>query len=159
MTDKLQQEIQAAIEANLPSATAKILSKRLEEGEDAIAKVPELIKQLDEVNKHNRELQKKVTDCSLKEESLKTQELELKVLRTTLEKEQLELKVRKEEREASRHEIFKLVETVFKNPVVRKHTSSEVPVVYGRDQYGNKDYGSINHETVSSTETLEVEGE
>ncbi len=150
----VEKDIQAAIEKNLPSATAKILAKRLEDGEAAVALVETLQKENAKIKTDLKEFIGKESkieyDSKIIAESLK----HIAEQKTALEIEAKVAEAVKKEREEAKGQIFKLVETVFKNPVVRQHTQTTETVPF-KDQYGAMQYGCT---TGNRTTETEVEG-
>lgn len=150
----LEKDIQTAIEANLPAATAKILAQRLSIGELAIAenadlktRNKELAAELELYKNLEKEDNAKRVGLDAKTSSLAEREKKL------FEAEII-TKVTTEERQKSKEDIFRLVETVFKNPVVRQHSNTQVPVFMPYAGGG----GNYSHQHQASTSETEVEG-
>lgn len=138
----LEKDIQKAIEANLPAATAKVLASRLTEGEKAIKLVEELEQTKTDLRKDNQRLINENHTFAQKESEVRGRELEADKREKELFKKETEATVKKEYSD-------------FKNPVVRQHTSTNVPVIIPKDQYGDRDYSAVSNMPTTSMTTTE----
>lgn len=154
ITSKLIQEV----EKNLPAMVGKELQQVLEHYEKLVAdnellsdENKMLMDKATELAEENESLQKKYNAILLKE-------TEYRVRLEDVEKREREARIKELEHEVKcadkvNDQIFRLSETVFKNPriVTRRSESTSVPLV---DTNG---YVQHHHSSVDKTETTEVE--
>lgn len=152
----LEVEIKQAIDKALPAMLANQLAERIQQGDEAIKKLKIAENTIKEIKEECAVLRKNENYVTNKTVSLNEKEIELESREKKLFEAEITAKVITEERTKSKDDIFRLVETVFKNPVVRQHSfSSESTNMSVRDAHGC--FVQPTRHTSTNTE-FEIEG-